>query len=228
MISDHHRGLMNAIDATMLGATWQRCRVHFMRNVLAKVSKGNTDMVAAASRTIFAQPTNVLVREQVETIAVMVEATLPAVAAMLRAAREEITAFADFPELHWRKIWSTNPIVIWSWLEDWGCDLRLCVVDGVRDVGVQHVLVTGEIRCLGVSRWGSWELVLRRAPRASASARRRRWLSVSNCLTRSAARSRRHWSEVSEARWRSGTRRWLVERCCCRSRSISDRRSGWV
>jgi len=110
VISDHHRGLMNAIDATMIGATWQRCRVHFMRNVLAKVSKGNTDMVAAAIRTIFAQPTGPLVREQVETIAGMLEATLPAVAAMLRAAREEITAFADFPELHWRKIWSTNPI----------------------------------------------------------------------------------------------------------------------
>jgi len=42
-------------------------------------------------------------------------------------------------------------MVIWSCLEDWGCDLRLCVVDGVRDVGVQHVSVTGEIRCLGVS-----------------------------------------------------------------------------
>jgi len=110
VISDHHRGLMNAIDATMIGAAWQRCRVHFMRNVLAKVSKGNTDMVAAAIRTIFAQPTGPLVREQVETIAGMLEATLPAVAAMLRAAREEITAFADFPELHWRKIWSTNPI----------------------------------------------------------------------------------------------------------------------
>lgn len=110
VISDHHRGLMNAIDATMIGASWQRCRVHFMRNVLAKVTKGNTDMVAAAIRTIFAQPSGVLVREQVETVACMLETTLPAVAAMLRDARDEITAFADFPELHWRKVWSTNPI----------------------------------------------------------------------------------------------------------------------
>jgi putative transposase len=110
VISVHHRGLMNAIDATMIDAAWQRCRVHFMRNVLAKVTKGNTDMVAAAIRTIFAQPSGVLVREQVETIAVMLETTLPAVAAMLRDARDEITAFADFPELHWRKVWSTNPI----------------------------------------------------------------------------------------------------------------------
>ncbi|MDQ3325553.1 MAG: IS256 family transposase, partial [Actinomycetota bacterium] len=110
VISDHHRGLMNAIDTTMAGAAWQRCRVHFMRNVLAKVPKGHADMVAAAIRTIFAQPTGKLVREQVEVVAVMLEPQLPAVAEMLRNAKEEITAFADFPEAHWRKIWSTNPL----------------------------------------------------------------------------------------------------------------------
>jgi putative transposase len=110
VVSDHHRGLMNAIEAVLLGATWQRCRVHFMRNVLAKVTKGNTEMVAAAIRTIFAQPTGPLVREQVETVATMLEPQLPAIADMLRDAREDITAFADFPEAHWRKIWSTNPL----------------------------------------------------------------------------------------------------------------------
>ncbi len=78
VISDHHRGLMNAIDTTMAGAAWQRCRVHFMRNVLAKVPKGHADMVAAAIRTIFAQPTGKLVREQVEVVAVMLEPQLPA------------------------------------------------------------------------------------------------------------------------------------------------------
>ena len=110
VVSDHHRGLMNAIEAVLLGATWQRCRVHFMRNVLSKVTKGNTEMVAAAIRTIFAQPTGPLVREQVQTVAAMLEPQLPAIAEMLRDAREDITAFADFPEAHWRKIWSTNPL----------------------------------------------------------------------------------------------------------------------
>ena len=110
VISDHHRGLMNAIDAVMVGASWQRCRVHFMRNVLAKVPKGNTEMVAAAIRTVFAQPTGPLVRAQVEVVAAMLEPKLPVVADMLRRAREEITAFADFPEAHWRKVWSTNPL----------------------------------------------------------------------------------------------------------------------
>jgi putative transposase len=81
-----------------------------MRNVLARVPKGQAEMVAAAIRTIFAQPTGPLVRAQVETIALMLEPQLPAVATMLRDAREEITAFADFPEAHWRKVWSTNPL----------------------------------------------------------------------------------------------------------------------
>lgn len=110
VISDHHRGLMNAIDTVIIGAAWQRCRVHFMRNVLARVPKAQSQMVAAAIRTIFAQPTGPLVREQVEVVAAMLEPKLPAVAAMLREAREEITAFADFPEAHWPKIWSTNPL----------------------------------------------------------------------------------------------------------------------
>ena len=110
VISDHHRGLMNAIEATMAGVAWQRCRVHFMRNVLARVPKGQGEMVAAAIRTIFAQPTGPLVRAQVETIALMLEPQLPAVATMLRDSKEEITAFADFPEAHWRKVWSTNPL----------------------------------------------------------------------------------------------------------------------
>ena len=63
-----------------------------------------------AIRTVFAQPTGPLVRAQVEIVATMLEPKLPVVADMLRGAREEITAFADFPEAHWRKIWSTNPL----------------------------------------------------------------------------------------------------------------------
>jgi len=110
VISDSHRGLVGAVGEVLLGAAWQRCRVHFMRNVLARVPKGQAEMVAAAVRTVFAQPTGALVREQVETVAAMLAPKLPVVADMLREAREDITAFADFPEAHWRKIWSTNPL----------------------------------------------------------------------------------------------------------------------
>ena len=81
-----------------------------MRNVLSKVPKGQSDMVAAAIRTVFAQPTGPLVRQQVEVVAAMLEPQLPAVATMVRDAKEGISAFADFPEAHWRKVWSTNPL----------------------------------------------------------------------------------------------------------------------
>ncbi|WP_205709813.1 IS256 family transposase, partial [Kineococcus siccus] len=110
VISDQHRGLVSAIEQTMAGASWQRCRVHFMRNVLSKVTKGQSDAVAAMVRTIFVQPTPVQVGEQVRVVADTLRGQFPAVAAMLDEAGGDVTAFAVFPEAHWRKIWSTNPI----------------------------------------------------------------------------------------------------------------------
>ena len=110
VISDAHAGLKAAIAAVMLGASWQRCRVHFLRNVLAVVPKGSQTMVAAAIRTIFAQPDAEHVRDQLEVIATMLGRQFPKVEEMLREAAEDITAFADFPVAHWKKIWSTNPL----------------------------------------------------------------------------------------------------------------------
>ena len=110
VISDAHRGLTNAIGTVLQGSSWQRCRVHFMRNVLAKVSKGHAEMVAATIRTIFAQPGPKQVREHVDAVAEMLTAQFPAVAELLLDAKADLTAFADFPQAHWRKIWSTNPL----------------------------------------------------------------------------------------------------------------------
>jgi putative transposase len=110
VISDAHAGLKAAIAAVLIGAAWQRCRVHYLRNVLAQVPKGHAEMVAAAIRTIFAQPDATHVREQLDTIAGMLGRQLPKVETMLREAVEEVTAFADFPSSHWKKIWSTNPL----------------------------------------------------------------------------------------------------------------------
>ena len=84
--------------------------MHFLRNVLAQVPKGSAEMVAAAIRTIFAQPDAEHVREQLDTIAAMLGRQLPKVESMLRDAADDITAFADFPVPHWKKIWSTNPL----------------------------------------------------------------------------------------------------------------------
>jgi putative transposase len=110
VVSDAHSGLKAAIATVVQGAAWQRCRVHFMRNVLAKVAKADGEMVAAYIRTVFAQTTPDGVRTQLENVAATLAPKLPGVAAMLREAREELTAFADFPHAHWRKVWSTNPI----------------------------------------------------------------------------------------------------------------------
>jgi putative transposase len=110
VVSDAHSGLKAAIATVLQGATWQRCRVHFMRNVLAKVAKADGEMVAAYIRTVFAQTTPDGVRAQLENVASTLAPKLPGVAAMLRDAKEDITAFADFPHAHWRKVWSTNPI----------------------------------------------------------------------------------------------------------------------
>ena len=98
VISDAHRGLVNAIGAVLQGSSWQRCRVHFMRNVLAKVSKGHDEMVAATIRTIFAQPGQQQVRAHVDLVADMLAGQFPAVAQMLLDAKADLTAFADFPD----------------------------------------------------------------------------------------------------------------------------------
>jgi transposase-like protein len=110
VISDAHAGLKHAIEAVLLGAAWQRCRVHFLRNVLAQVPKGHAEMVAAAIRTVFAQPDAEHVRSQLDVIAGMLGRQHTKVEAMLREAANDITAFADFPVAHWKKIWSTNPL----------------------------------------------------------------------------------------------------------------------
>ncbi len=109
VISDSHRGLTAAIDTVLAGAAWQRCRVHFMRNVLARVTKGQAEMVAAAIRTIFAQPTADTVREAVENVALTLERQFPPVAGLLRDARDELTAFADFPQAHWASCGAPTP-----------------------------------------------------------------------------------------------------------------------
>src|SRR4028118_1357608 len=81
-----------------------------MRNVLARVPKGNAEMVAAAIRTVFAQPDAEHVRSQLDVIAGMLGRQFPQVEAMLRNAVEDLLAFTGFPIGHWKKIWSTNPL----------------------------------------------------------------------------------------------------------------------
>jgi putative transposase len=110
VISDAHEGLKGAIAAILLGSAWQRCKVHFLRNVLARIPKGSAEMVLAAIRTIFAQPDAASAREQLDEIVEKLTPRFPVAAEMLSAAREDLLAYTAFPVAHWRKIWSTNPL----------------------------------------------------------------------------------------------------------------------
>ena len=98
VISDHHLGSKEAIGAVFVGSAWQRCRVHFMRNVLSKVPKASGEMVAAAIRTIFAQPDATHVRSQLDEVARMLAGQFPDVATMLTDAAEDVLAFTGFPD----------------------------------------------------------------------------------------------------------------------------------
>jgi len=108
VISDAHAGLRDAIAAVLRGASWQRCRTHFMRNLLVRVPKSAQSLVATLVRSIFMQPDAESVHAQRARI---VDQLTPrfADAAKMLADAEEILAFTAFPKEHWRQIWSNNP-----------------------------------------------------------------------------------------------------------------------
>jgi putative transposase len=110
VISDAHSGLKKAIVRVFQGASWQRCKVHLMRNLLAHVPKSHKEMIAATVRTVFAQPDPESTRDQLRQVMGMLEVRYPAAAELLAEAETDVTAYADYPKPHWRKIASTNPL----------------------------------------------------------------------------------------------------------------------
>lgn len=110
VISDAHEGLKNAIFSVFADASWQRCRVHFMRNVLGHVKKQYQQLVAASVRQIFLQPGYEPARDQLREMSDKLGAKFPKVAEMLDDAQEDLLAYCAFPAEHHTKIWSTNPI----------------------------------------------------------------------------------------------------------------------
>ena len=110
VISDAHQGLKGAIAAVLHGASWQRCRVHFIRNLLALVPKSAAEMVAATVRTVFAQPDAESAREQWRAVADRFRTSFPRVADLLDEAEADVLAYLAFPREHWRQIWSNNPL----------------------------------------------------------------------------------------------------------------------
>jgi transposase-like protein len=110
VISDQHSGLVAALRRILQGASHQRCRVHFARNLLALVPKSHKDMVAAVFRTIFAQPDAATVAATWDSVRDQLAAAFPKIGPLMDEAKTEVLAFTAFPRNHWPKVWSTNPL----------------------------------------------------------------------------------------------------------------------
>src|SRR5512136_3329426 len=109
VISDAHEGL-KAAAAKVLKSTWQRCRVHFIRNALAYAGKGQRQMVLALINTVFAQDSAEAASAQWRTVADQLRGKFPKLAAMMDDAEPDVLAFKSFPKAHWAQIASTNPL----------------------------------------------------------------------------------------------------------------------
>ena len=109
VISDAHEGLKAAVRK-VISATWQRCRVHFMRNVLVHAPAGQRRMVSALIATIFAQETEAAARDQWRIVADQLRERFPKIAKLMDEAEDDVLAHMGFPRGHWAKIHSTNPL----------------------------------------------------------------------------------------------------------------------
>jgi transposase-like protein len=108
--SDAHEGLKGALAAVLIGASWQRCRVHFVRNALALVPKTASQMVAATIRTVFSQPDAASAKDQWRCVAESFSERFPRLAHLMDSAETDVLAYLTFPPVHWRQIWSTNSL----------------------------------------------------------------------------------------------------------------------
>ena len=107
--SDAHQGLKNAIAAVFAGASWQRCRTHFMANLLTRVPKRAQPGVATMVRTIYQQLSPAEVHGQLDRVVEQLREPFPQVAELLADAAPDLLACTAFPVAHWQKLWSNNP-----------------------------------------------------------------------------------------------------------------------
>jgi putative transposase len=107
--SDAHRGLTEAIGATLPGAAWQRCRTHYAANLMSATPKASWPWVKTLLHSVYDQPDAASVQAQYDRLIDAIDGKLPKVAAHLDAARADVLAFTAFPKELWRQIWSNNP-----------------------------------------------------------------------------------------------------------------------
>lgn len=108
--SDAHEGLKAALQKVLHGASWQRCRAHFMRNLLAHIPQDDKETVAALVRTIFAQPDQAAAEAQLEQVSEDLGVSWPKAAQLLTAAAPDILAHMAFPRGHWRRLATNNMV----------------------------------------------------------------------------------------------------------------------
>ncbi|MFM9104545.1 MAG: IS256 family transposase [Cyanobium sp.] len=108
VVSDAHSGLTKAIRRQLQGSVWQRCRVHFARNLLQCVPRAHQGMVTAALRSVFAQETDAEIESRWDDLAASLAERFPKAAALMHEAKEDVLGFRHFPKEHWKKVWSTN------------------------------------------------------------------------------------------------------------------------
>jgi putative transposase len=109
VVSDAHVGLVEAVGAALPGASWQRCRTHYARNLSSQVPKSAQPWVLTLLRTVFDQPDAAEVHAQCQRVIAALEAKFPRAAEHLAAAADDLLTFTTFPREIWRQIWSNNP-----------------------------------------------------------------------------------------------------------------------
>jgi len=110
VISDAHKGLKEAICEVLNGCAWQRCRVHFMRNILCQIPRKQQGMMSAIVRTIFAAPDKVSAKEQLRTVVDQFKIKFPKAMEILEEGCEDVLQYMAFPDNHWKQLHSTNPL----------------------------------------------------------------------------------------------------------------------
>lgn len=109
-VSDAHEGLKDAIASALPGASWQRCRTHFMRNLLTRVPKASQQMVASLVRSVFSQESQQAAWEQLTRVVDQLEGHFSEASKLLETASPDVLAYTSFPVAHWKQIWSNNPL----------------------------------------------------------------------------------------------------------------------
>jgi putative transposase len=164
VICDAHEGLRAAVRKNVQGASWQRCRVHYVTNLLAPVPKAHQEMVAAAFRSIFTLTIPADVTARWDEVAVTLAERFSKSAALMDSAKTDVLTFTAFPREHWRQIWLNNP------LERLNREIRRCTnVVGIFPNDPAVIRLVGAVLADQHDEWAVARRYFSKARRASST-----------------------------------------------------------